>query len=221
MFFKKILSYLIDIQLDRASTPLNSKLELSLRQGRFYLTTENAVYSFGDLYDNFRQTFHRIDFSKNKIEKMLILGFGLGSVPYMLEQVFHQNIRCTGIEADGKIVEWANQHILPTLTSPTKLIHEDALIFIENNAEKFDLIVIDLFMDDLVPGQFETTDFLENIKVALSPNGLILFNRLADTPQALHDTQTFFDEKFKSIFPTASYLEIDGNWMLANRAAWA
>ncbi|MBI1227327.1 MAG: hypothetical protein GC192_18995 [Bacteroidetes bacterium] len=214
------MSYLVDIQLDKTSTAFNPVLELSLRKGRFYLTTENAVYSYGDLYDNFSKTFQQLDFSKNAFSNMLVLGFGLGSVPYMLEHKFGKKIHCTGIEIDPTIVEWTKRFVLPTLREDIELWNVDALVFLEKTTARFDLIVVDLFLDELVPTQFERIEFLEKLKEHLAPNGLILYNRLSDTSVALADTYTFYEEKFKAVFPSSTYLDVDGNWILANRAAW-
>ncbi len=218
-FLKKILSYLVDNQIDTASTALNPVLNLSLRKGRYYLTTTNAVYSFDDLYDNFSKTFQKINFEKNKFQHLLVLGFAMGSVPYMLERVFGQKMHCTGVEADAKIVEWATKYTLPTLSNPIHLIHDDALGFVKKCHQQFDLVVVDLFLDDLVPTQFESLDFLQKTKSLLAPNGLLLFNRLADTAAALTATQLYFEQTFKSVFPEGNYLEVVGNWMLASRAA--
>jgi 2-polyprenyl-3-methyl-5-hydroxy-6-metoxy-1,4-benzoquinol methylase len=219
-FLKKILSYLVDIQIDTASTGLNPVLQLSLRKGRYYLTTTNAVYSFGDLYDNFSKTFQKLDFEKNKFQNLLVLGFAMGSVPFMLERVFGQKMHCTGVEADTKIVEWASKYTLPTLANPIQLIHEDALVFVEKCSQQFDIIVVDLFLDDLVPTQFESLDFLQKTKSLLTPKGLLLFNRLADTEIALSATQFYLEKTFKIVFPEGNYLDVNGNWMLANRAVW-
>lgn len=218
IFLKKILSYLVDIQVDTASTALNPVLNLSLRKGRFYLTTTNAVYSFGDLYDNFLRTFKRIDFTKNKFDKVLVLGFAMGSVPYMLEQVFGQKMAFTGVEADSKIMEWASKFILPTLANPIELIHADAADFVEKCDHRYDLVVVDLFLDDLVPTKFETVEFLQKSKSLMAQKGLLLFNRLADTELAISATQDYFEKTFKSVFPEATYLDVDGNWMLTSRA---
>jgi spermidine synthase len=215
--FKKILSYLVDIQLDKASTDLNPVLDLSLRKGRFYLTTTNAVYSYGDLYDNFLKAFQQIDFRENKFEKLLVLGFGLGSVPFMLERVFHQRFTSMGVEADAKVLEWAQRYALPELANPIQLTQADAFVFVENCKEKFDLIVMDVFLDDLVPTQFDSANFLEKTKALLSEKGLLLFNRLADTEAALESTHRFYETTFKSVFSEGNYLDVSGNWILANK----
>jgi spermidine synthase len=220
LFLKKILSYLFDVQLDTASTPLNPVLQLSLRSSRFYLTTTNAVYSFGDLYSNFLHTFKKLDFNKIRFSEVLVLGFGMGSVPYMLSHVFGQRFRCTGVEADEKIIEWATRYVEPKLPVPLHLHHGDAFAFVEKCSQKFDLIVVDIFLDDLVPSQFESLDFLNNAMNLLTENGLLLFNRLADTEAALLSTTEFYENIFTSVFPAGTYLKVDENWVLANRKAW-
>lgn len=221
IFFKKIFSHLFDIQVDAASTALNPVLNLSLRKGRYYLTTTNAVYSFGDLYDNFSKTFERMDFGNRKYPNLLVLGFALGSVPYMLERVFGQKFKCTGVELDPKIATWARHYTIPTINNPIELVQSDAFEFMEHNHKKFDLIVVDLFLDDVVPSQFESPFFLQRIADSLSIGGLLLYNRLADTTKAINSTNDFFLGNFKDVFPEGNYLDVGGNWMLANRAVWA
>lgn len=206
--------------MDSATTEWNPNLDLSLRKGRYYLTTTNAVYSFGDLYDNFSATFQQLDFSKLKLDSVLILGFAMGSVPFMLEKKFNKKFNCTGVEVDSKIVEWAKRYTLPDLTNPTAVLNADALAFVTTCKQHFDLVVVDLFLDDLVPSQFESLHFLIECKGLLNQDGLFLFNRLADTADAAASTQSFFLSNFKTVFPAADYLELGGNWILANKKAW-
>ncbi|MBI5917030.1 MAG: hypothetical protein HY842_16790 [Bacteroidetes bacterium] len=212
--WKKILSYLVDIQLDSASTHLNPRLDLSLRRGRCYLTTPNAVYSFGDLYGNFLQTFRQLDFAQYDIRDVAVLGFGMGSVPFMLERVFYQKFRYVGVEVDEVIAGWAEQYVLPELASPVELHRTDALGFVEKCDRKFGLVVVDIFLDDKVPVQFEDLVFLQNLKKMLAENGLLLFNRMADTPEARAKTEAFFENNFRQVFPDASYFDVDGNWVM-------
>ena len=217
--WKYLLSYLTEVPLEKASTPLNPELDLSLRNGRYYLTTPNAVYSYGDLYRNFHQSFNRIHLEKTNIRDVLILGFGMGSIPWMLEKKFHQNYRYTGVEADEAIAAWAEKYILPELHSKTKIIREDAFSFVKNCDEKFDLIAVDVFLDDLVPLQFDRSGFWGKLRSLLSKDGLLLCNRLVDTEACRVRTEAFFEKTFKPVFPGATYLDLDVNWMLMNCGA--
>jgi SAM-dependent methyltransferase len=214
--WKKFLSYFVDIQLELGASDLNPSLELCLRKGRYCLTTPNAIYSYADLYDNFTRTFRKIDLDRLTIADVLVLGFGLGSIPYMLEKVFNKNYRYVGVERDEVIALWASQYVLPELKSPVELQLADAWMFVDSCSEKFDLIVMDIFVDDVIPEEFEEMDFLETLKDLLNENGLLLYNRLAAQPGDRRLTEIFFQNTFKKVFPQATYLDVMGNWMLKN-----
>ena len=82
------LSYFTEIVLERGSSDPNEDLQLGLKKGRYCLSTPNAIYSFGDLYDNFSKSFQQLDIVEKNIKDVLVLGFGLGSIPFMLEKTF-------------------------------------------------------------------------------------------------------------------------------------
>jgi spermidine synthase len=214
--WKRRLSYLVDVTLEKSTTPLNPDLTLALKNGRFYLTTPNAAYSYGDLYRTFSETFRLLDLDALSLRRVLMLGFGMGSVPFMLEKVFQKNYEYTGVEADEVILEWAKKYTLPELLSPVELHHADALDFVCNCNQTFDLLIVDIFIDDQIPQQFQEIDFLEKLNKLLRTGGLLLFNRLADTPVELAKTQDFFSYQFKHVFPEGSYFDLRGNWMLLN-----
>lgn len=214
--WKKFSSYFVDIQLETGSSDLNPYLELCLRKGRYCLTTPNAIYSYADLYDNFTRTFRKINLDTVRINDVLILGFGLGSIPFMLEKVFRKNYRYVGVERDEVVAFWASQYVLPELKSPVELQMADAWMFVETCSETFDLIVMDIFVDDVIPEEFEELEFLEGLKALLNPDGLLLYNRLAAQPEDRRLTNDFFENTFKKVFPRATYLDVMGNWMLKN-----
>ena len=71
-------------------------------------------------------------------------------------------------------------------------------------------------LDDLVPKPFESPEFLEALKDALAPGGLLLYNRLADNLRDQQATQLFFEQRFLPVFPQGAYLDVGGNWILLN-----
>ena len=78
------------------------------------------------------------------------------------------------------------------------------------------MVIVDLFIDNTVPSAFESVAFLQDIERLLRKDGLLLYNRLADTPALLEQTTTFYEQAFKKIFPTAVALELGTNKMLIN-----
>lgn len=215
--WKKYLSYLFEIPLERDGSWLNPDLQLGLKKGRYCLSTPNAIYSYDDLYDNFSKSFQKMKIGSKPIKNVLVLGFGLGSIPYLLEKTF--NLKCSyiGIEADELIALWASKYVTPTLKSPLQMVVTDALAYVDFCEDDFDLIAMDIFIDNHIPGEFETVEFLSSLKGLLSKDGILMYNRLALRQQDRENTANFFANPFKQIFPEASYFDVGGNWMLLNK----
>ncbi|MFT4758614.1 MAG: SAM-dependent methyltransferase [Paraglaciecola sp.] len=216
-FFKKILSYLTEIHLESAPSEINPHLYVSLNKGRYQLSTANAVYSYGDLYDNFSKTFDQLEPELTEKMNVLILGFGLGSIPYMLENTFGKQMYYTAVEIDENVIYLAEKYVLDELDAPIQLICMDAFAFVMQCQEQFDLICMDVFLDDVVPPKFTGKHFLEALKDLLEPDGRLLFNRLALSNEDLERTGRFYEKEFKPVFEDGTYLDVGGNWMLMNR----
>jgi len=214
--WKKYLSYLKDVPLDHRHSEKNGDLTLLLVRGRYQLCTANAIYSFDDLYDNFTDAFRRMNLDAIPGDQVLILGLGLGSIPLMLEKTFHQKFEFTAVEFDEEIVMLQEQYTAPRMESMVDVIIGDAYIFVKTTAQKFDLICIDIFIDEKIPAPFKTSKFIEDIKNLLTPQGIVLFNHLGITPKDRKETTRYFNEIFKPIFPKGHLLSIKGNYILFN-----
>ncbi|MEL7021873.1 MAG: hypothetical protein AAGK47_09700, partial [Bacteroidota bacterium] len=98
--WKKWLSYLTEIHIESAPSEINPHLYVSLRRGRYQLCTANAIYSYEDLYSNFYKAFEQVNLHKIKGDRVLILGYGMGSIPYILEKKMNYDFNYTAIEID-------------------------------------------------------------------------------------------------------------------------
>lgn len=216
-FFKSLLSYFVDIQLEYTSSEFNEDLYIFLSDGRYQLRTNKAIYSFEDKYVNFYKIFKALNWEKMNIEKVLLLGLGLGAIPQMLEINFNKQFEYHIVEIDEEIINLAQKYTLNDLKSPTYVYEMDAEIFVDITEEKFDLIIIDIFIDRTVPKKFESSDFLEKLKYLLYDNGIILFNRLnSDTENFLSNTK-YFDKIFKTEFPDSKMFFVKNNIILTSR----
>ena len=157
-----------------------------------------------------------MELDKTPGKEVLILGLGLGSIPIILENKFGRQFHYTAVELDEAVIYLANRYGLAGLSSPITTICADAYAFLMQNEEKYGLICMDIFLDDVVPLPFETDEFLEALRKALAPGGLLLYNRLTDNLRDQKATQFFFEQHFLSIFPQGAYLDVGGNWMLFN-----
>ncbi|NBU52453.1 MAG: hypothetical protein EBS24_07505, partial [Chitinophagia bacterium] len=176
--WQKILSYFIDLSLEKSSSPYNPYLEVLLVKGRNQLITKNAIYSFDDKYENFYTSFNKIAWQKLKAKNALILGLGLGSVIYMLENNFKKKFSYDCVEIDPEIIRLAEKYSLNKIKSPVQTFQTDAHSYVNISSQQYDLILMDVFQSAKVPGKFETIDFLNALKSILNSNGVILYNRM-------------------------------------------
>lgn len=215
-FWKILLSYLIEWHLESAPSPYNPHLYVSLVQGRYQLSTANAVYSFEDLYDNFSKSFAQLDLDRLPSQETLLLGLGLGSIPLMLERNFGKKLHYTAVEIDESVIYLAQKYVLGELQSPITCICADAHVFIEQSTEQFAYIAMDVFNDDQIPSQFLKPAFLDTLDQCLKAEGLIMFNHLARTEHDQEAAQAYYDQIFSKKFPQASCLSVGGNYMMIN-----
>ena len=213
--WKHWLSYLMEVHIESSCSEHNESLHVTLNNGRLQLSTANAIYSYADKYENFFKTFEQIKLN-DLIEEVLILGFGLGSIPYMLEEKFDKEYRYTGIELDDEVIYLASKYVLSDLKSDVLLIEADAINYMHQCTQTFDLICIDIFVDDKIPDIFLTFDFLQLIKEGLTDNGLVVFNHLADRESYEKKAKNYFEAIFKKVFPGGRYLQVLGNGMMIN-----
>jgi spermidine synthase len=213
--WKKWLSHLIPVTLEEASSEQNPELSVILSQGRVQLLSGDAIYSWDDLYKNFLVAFDRLKIDERKIEDVLLLGLGLGSIPYMLEKVFNCNYHYSAVEWDETVAHLAVKYTLSRLESPIEIITADAEVFVQVTEEQFDLLIIDIFEDEITPPQFCTEEFLQACAALLRPGGLLLFNRLHGEDVSIQQvTERFFERRFRNVFPEAWAIDTKGNWIL-------
>lgn len=210
--WKISLSYVKDVLIEETSSDFNEVLEVLLVQGRYQLITDKVIYSFADKYDNFTDSFKKVDFSK--VKNCLILGFGLGSIPYTIENIMGHKISYTGVEIDEEVVYLASKYVLDELKSDISLVNTDALSYVYMDNTKYDLICLDLFLDDVIPAEVLTIEYMERLKSLLKKNGTLIMNNLYFTNKDMKYTDAFISEVFSKVFPSHHFIIAGHNKML-------
>ena len=217
--YKRWLSYLTEQILETTSSEYNDFLQVCLVHGRLQLVAEDAIYSFGDYYLNFRKVFERFDFDRlPERASVLILGLGLGSIPELLEKHLYLTYDYVAVEIDPVIIELATEYSLPHFASPIEVVQADAYGFLQVDQRRYDLICVDVFQDATVPEHLITTDFLELLRDSLEPEGALIYNRLADTQAHREEAVQFYEEQFKPLFTSGTVVDTGGNYMLINNS---
>lgn len=213
-WWKKWISHLTPLTLEETGSEQNPELTVTLDKGRVQLLSGDAIYSWDDLYRNFDIAFEELKLEQYAFENVLLLGLGLGSIPVLLEQKYGRNYYYTAVEWDETVTDLALRYTLSRLKSSVDVITADAEVFVEVCQDMFDLLIVDVFEDDLTPPQFETAEFLRNCKELIQPGGMILFNRLHGAPKDKVAAERFFERTFKKVFPDAWAIDTQGNWIL-------
>lgn len=211
------MSHVTEIRLEETHSSYHDLLVVNLVHGRCQLCCEKAIYSFDDKYDNYRLAFEALNFEEYQWTNVLVLGLGLAAVPYMLEVIFDKKMHYTAIELDEVVAELAHRYTLSDLDSPTEVVIADAYQYMLMNQAKYDIIVMDVFAEDVIPAKFQTPKFYEALKNGLSENGVLLYNRLATTDEDKRENSVFL-ETFKQVFPTGDYMAVEQNWIVYNES---
>lgn len=213
--FQKAISYFKDVSLEETYSEFNPHLEVLLVNGRHQLITKDAIYSYDDKYDNFYESFKRINWHQFKPKRVLVLGLGLGSVIYILEKKFKLIFDYTAVEIDSEIVRMAQKYTLSRLESYVEVMLIDAQNYLDITTEKYDLILMDIFQSAKIPQRFQSEAFLKTLSNRLNQNGLLLYNRMnaSSEDKAVNGE---FTQDFKRKFPNYDYIPIKDNLMFVS-----
>lgn len=215
-WWQKRASYLFPVHLESVPSEYNESLDLYLIRNRLRLTTHDAIYSYDDRYYNFYRAFKQTPLPRTGSD-VLVLGLGLGSIPYMLENRFGKQYHYTAIEIDEAILYLFGKYQQNRLHSTFEIIQADAADFMERQEQKFQMICIDIFIGENIPTHITSDDFIRNIKNALTPSGRVLWNMLYANKAQIREVNEFIDYQFSLFFPDFQILEVLGNVIITNR----
>ncbi len=173
---KKILSYLFAIPLKHYNSAYSGRLTVALEQGKKVLNTEEVNYSFNSLHRVFKQAFKKSGLELKVGSKILILGLGGGSIVQILREDYLVTSPIHIVEIDPVIIQIAKTDFEIHQYDPLTVLESDAAEFIESCKEVFDLICMDVFINDKVPEKFLGIELMEKLISILNPDGLLYFN---------------------------------------------
>ncbi|MET0758977.1 MAG: fused MFS/spermidine synthase [Flavobacterium sp.] len=176
---KKLLSYLIPINIYQKKSAVSKTLEITWANGELVLDSKNTNYSYGSLQRILRIGLKSIGFKTIvAMENILVLGVAGGSVIKTLTDEIHYKGKITGVEIDPEIIiiadEYFNLNEIPNLD----IVIEDAFEFVLKTKDSYDLIIIDIFQDNTMPDFLFEKVFINKIGVLLKSKGFVLFNTM-------------------------------------------
>jgi len=225
-WYKRALSYVLDLQIESLETELHPVVDVFLSKGRLLLSSENAVYSYGDLYKVYRQGLKKIEVQWTQVEDILILGFGLGSIPIILDRMQKEGLipsdkrfNILAVDLEEMFFHLHKKYNVERGNAYLETVTADAFAFMDMNERRFDMVFVDVFQDNLIPSALLEKEFIANLQRALNENGLILWNHMISDWDVKTKFDSFLEDVFLPIFPEATNVKINNNNMLMNREA--
>lgn len=200
---RKIISYIFPVTR-KIKSEYSGYLELTLLNGRKLLDTAHANYSYGSLQRVLAFSLKQVQLSG--VETVLLMGLGGGSVVKTLREVFNYEGYIVAVDVDPVVIRIAGEEFGVVSDSRTTIKCIDAFDFIRKGEDKFDLVIIDLFIDNKIPRKFLAMDFWNAVKVKIRDNGYIIFNTISETTDNIEEIK---DELKKYGFKLKEYKNIE------------
>ncbi len=173
----KLLSYIVDVPVADGIDSQGNLIQLMIRKGQFLLTSPKMVYSYGSRYEVLKQAYEFFDVYYLKPASVLLLGSGIASGIQLLNSHGIVPDVAVLVEKEPLICQWLRSFIQPFLRAKNvKLVCSDAVQAVKDLKQLFALVVVDLFVDDVVPEFVGTETFLRNVLGIVANNGLTIIN---------------------------------------------
>jgi len=177
---RKILSYIFPFRLNNYSSVINGDLEINLINGRKTLDNATCNFSYGSLQQILYLGLVDIDFPGN-VERVLVLGLGGGSIIETIRDTFKSNVYIELVEIDSEMISIATNEFGINRFDNINIIKGDAIDYLENNQEMFDVIIVDIFVVDTIPESFTTQKTINSLLSHLTVHGKVIYNTMRQT----------------------------------------
>ena len=206
---QKLLSYFIPIIIYKKNSALSKSLEVTWNNGQLVLDSKSTNYSYGSLQRILRKGLKFIGFERiRNFESVLILGVAGGSVIKTLVDEVKYKGKITGVEIDENVIKIANQYFKLNEITTLEIIIADAFEFVLKTKETYDLIIIDIFQDTVMPNFLFEDFFTNRINTLLNLNGFILFNTMViNTKQ--EERNLLYKSKFGGNYSLRMYPKVE------------
>ena len=175
-------------------------------------------YSGGGLHEIFEKVLRKKHFEKYNFSSVLVLGLGGGDIVSLICEKYKKFPRIVGIEGDATILELADKYFHLDRFKNLEKVHAEAIDFLSKCQEKFDFIVIDLFVDNNVPPQFHTEAFAKLVKGVAKEDSLVIFNKMI-YEKSLRSEMQAVENAFKKVFPNVELLKAK-SYGVENNVLW-
>jgi len=150
------------------------------------------------------QTQATIERNTSQPRTIAILGGGAYSLPRSLSAAYPE-AQIDVIEIDPELEAISEKYFAYSKPANVTTIAEDARSYLNRTAIKYDVVVVDVFGDILTPFSLSTHEFSQQLRRAVTPDGLVVVNIVAGNGTECRQLLSQLDAPFRAAFSHQSY----------------
>ncbi len=132
--------------------------------------------------------------------RVLVVGLGGGTLPMFLRK-YYPNATIDAVDIDPEVVDVAKKFFGFREDDRMRAHVDDGRQFIEKLRQPYDVIFLDAFGSNSIPAHLTTQEFLQAVRRAVTPGGVVVGNLWGRHSNPLYDSmvrtyQEVFDELF-------------------------
>lgn len=215
--YAKVVSRLMSFSLvsrivHRLISPINGEIIVKEQLGQYSLYIAGIPQSGGIVREIWKKGVSALpDFKP--VPSVLLLGLGGGSVVHLVKKRW-PNAKILSVELDPHVVVISRTYFGLDEVSGIKIVTGDAFKVVHDKKGgvekgKFDLVLIDIYLGQELPGFVQQEEFINELKSLLTDRGVLVFNHLLDKKG--RETISSFEEKLKKVFPKIKTLQTPSN----------
>jgi len=181
---KKLKQFFSYELIKKVQSPINGAIKVVHVFNKPRLIIGNMVQSGGMVKQIWEKAVLKFkqDNPRTQPKNILIIGFGCGDCAFSLQQHFPQT-KITGIEIDEHIIDMAKSYFNLASVKNLNIVITDGTQYVAKKAklkkpQKYDLVIIDVYLGKKMPKPFKTKKFFNNLTKLLNQDGIIIFNHL-------------------------------------------
>ncbi len=194
--------------LETVESPINGKIQVvETLEGRRLLV--GGISQSGWLVAKVWKTaLSKIKEERPDISNVLILGLGGGSAARLVQSNFPQ-AQITGVDIDKSMVELGKKYLHLGEIDNLRIIISDARRWVKGAKNKFDLILVDLYIGGKIPKTFTAKKFIRSVTGLLKTGGVVAFNHLYSNIEKKDALK--FEKNLRKVFPVLTTVTPEAN----------
>lgn len=191
---------------------VNGEIRVIKLFASYQLNVSSYTQSGGLVYTLWKKALLSIQHDLKKVNpRVLILGLGAGSNARIASAVFPAAL-LTGIEIDPVMIDLGKKYFSLDKIKNLKIVITDAISQVQKlkrKKQKFDLVLIDLYLGYNPAPQTQDPEFLQAVKALLDKKGYAVFNQLIIKNERRQ--QLKFLSVLKKVFPQVKRIRTPAN----------